>query len=142
MLLVDTSGLLAAIDAAQRRHAAQSRHADCAAIIAGRLGPFLLSPFVLAELDYLLASRAGRDAQHAFLDEVARGAYRLEAFDAADIETAKRVMDKYPDLEPGLADPSLVVLAAKHRVRDVLTLDLRHFNAMRQLNGRPFRVWP
>lgn len=136
MLLLDTSGLLAAIDAGQRRHA------DCAAVIAGRRGPFLLSPFVLAELDYLLASRVGRVAQHALLEEVSRGAYRLEAFDATDVETASRVMKKYPTLDPGLADASLVVLAARHRTRDVLTLDRRHFDVLRQLNGRPFRVWP
>lgn len=136
MLLVDTSGLLSAMDAGQRQHA------DCAAVIAGRPGPFLLSPFVLAELDYLLASRVGRKAQHAFLDEVARGAYRLEAFDATDVQAAKQVMEKYPELEPGLADASLVVLAARHGVRDLLTLDRRHFQTMRQLNGRPFRVWP
>lgn len=39
-------------------------------------------------------------------------------------------------------DALLVVLAARHRVRDELTLDRRRFNAMRQLNGRPFRVLP
>jgi predicted nucleic acid-binding protein len=136
VLLVDTSGLLAAIDAGERRHA------DCAAVIAGRPGPFLLSPFVLAELDYLLASRVGRKAQQALLEEVARGAYRLEPFDAGDVNAARQVMDKYPDLGVGLADASLVVLASRHRARDLLTLDRRHFDVIRQANGRPFRVWP
>ena len=136
MLLVDTSGLLAAIDAGQRRHA------ECAAVIATRPGPFLLSPFVLAELDYLLASRVGHAAQRGLLEEVARGAYRLETFDADDIQAATAIIDRYPALEPGLADASLVVLSARHRVRDILTLDHRHFDTMRQLNGRPFRVLP
>ena len=136
MLLVDTTGLLAALDAGQRRHA------ECAAVIATRPGPFLLSPFVLAELDYLIAARVGRAAQRGLLEEVARGAYRLEAFDADDIQTATAIIDRYPALEPGLADASLVVLSARHRVRDILTLDHRHFDAMRQLNGRPFRVLP
>ncbi len=136
MLLLDTSGLLAAIDAGQRRHA------DCAAVMAGAAGPFLLSPFVLAELDYLLVSRVSQSAQQKLLGEVARGAYRLESFDAADVQTAQQVMEKYGDLELGIADASLVVLAGRHRVRDVLTLDRRHFNAVRQLNGRPFRVLP
>jgi len=136
VLLLDTSGVLAAIDEAQHRHA------ECAAVLAGRPGPFFLSPFVLAELDYLLATRVGRDAQHALLDEVVRGAYRLESFDAADIDVAKRIMLKYRELQPGLADASIVVLAARYRVRDVLTLDRRHFEAMRQVNDRPFRVLP
>ena len=136
MLLLDTSGLLAAIDAAQRRHA------ECAAVLSGDAGPLLLSPFVLGELDYLLATRVGGRAQRALLDEIVRGAYRLEPFDADDVEAAGKVIDKYADLEPGLADASIVVLAARHGCRDVLTLDRRHFDAMRQLNGRAFRVRP
>jgi len=136
MLLLDTSGLLAAVDASQ------VRHADCAAVIAARPGPFLLSPFVLAELDYLLGTRVGAAAQQALLAEVVRGAYRLEPFDAADVGVARGVMAKYGDQQLGLADASLVVLAARHRVRDVLTLDHRHFTVIRPLTGRAFRLWP
>jgi len=36
-------------------------------------GPLLLSPFVLAELDYLLSTRVGIDAEILLLTEVARG---------------------------------------------------------------------
>ena len=136
MLLLDTSGLLAAVDAAQRRHA------DCASILASRPGPFLLSPFVLAELDYLISTRVGRDAQLQLLSEVVRGAYRLESFDADDVAAARQVIEKYADLSPGLADASIVVLAARHRVADVLTLDRRHFSVLRRSNGRSFRIWP
>jgi len=135
-MLLDTSGLLAALDASQ------ARHADCAAVIAGQPGPFLLSPFVLAELDYLLGSRVGVAAQQALLAEVVRGAYRLEPFDAADVEVASGVITKYRDLQVGLADASIVVLAGRHRVRDILTLDRRHFDVMRPLAGRAFRLWP
>ncbi|MCR4373681.1 MAG: PIN domain-containing protein [Acidobacteria bacterium] len=136
MLLLDTSGLLAAVDASQ------ARHADCAAVITGKPGPFLLSSFVLAELDYLLGTRVGAPAQQAMLAEVVRGAYRLESFEAADVEVAQRVIAKYRDLQIGLADASLVVLAARHRVRDILTLDRRHFDVIRPLTGRAFRLWP
>lgn len=136
MLLLDTSGLLAAIDASQ------VRHLECAAVIAGRPGPFLLSPFVLAELDYLLGTRVGAAAQQALLTEVAQGAYRLEPFDAADVGVAQGVIAKYADQQIGLADASLVVLAARHRVRDILTLDHRHFTVIRPLTGRAFRLWP
>ena len=53
MILLDTSGLLAAIDSSQRGH----RRA--AAVLRETTEPLLLSPFVLAELDYLLATRVG-----------------------------------------------------------------------------------
>ena len=136
MILLDTSGLLAAIDSSQRMHSA------CAAVLAKARPPLLLSPFVLAELDYLLATRVGVAAETALLDEVSRGAYRLEAFAASDVATARKVIEKYSDLEVGLADASIVVLAARHRTRDVLTLDKRHFRALRTLDRKPFRILP
>ena len=83
----------------------------------------MLSPFVLAELDYLIATRIGHAEQIALLDEVARGAYALEPFSAVDIAQASEVVTKYADLEIGLADASLVVLAQRHGARDVLTLN-------------------
>jgi len=136
VILLDTSGLLAALVADQREHAAAVRCLDSSP------GPFLLSPFVLAELDYLLTRHGGVDLELAFLDEVARRAYRLEPFDAADVEAARRVVAQYRDLHLGLADASIVVLAERHRCRRVLTLDERHFRTLRGPDGEPFRLLP
>lgn len=136
MIILDTSGVLAAIDASQRLHAA--------AVGALRTAPppWLLSPFVLAELDYLLATRVGQAAERAFLGEVGRGVYRLESFDVDDIAAADRIIGRHADLEIGLADASLVVLANRYGVRELLTLDERHFRTLRGPGGRPFRLFP
>ncbi|HEY8169962.1 MAG TPA: PIN domain-containing protein [Candidatus Limnocylindria bacterium] len=136
MILLDTSGLLAAIDASQRHHDAARRALEAAP------PPWVLSPFVLAELDYLLAARVGQSAERALLAEVGREVYRLEAFDAGDIEAAERVIGRHADLDLGLADASLVVLANRYGIRDLLTLDERHFRAVRGPAGRPFRLLP
>ncbi|MSQ72397.1 MAG: PIN domain-containing protein [Betaproteobacteria bacterium] len=136
MILLDTSGLLSAVDASQRYHA------QCADALSRASPPLLLSPFVLAELDYLLARNIGASAQSALLDEVVRGAYQLEPFDAADVAAAKRILERYPTLHIGLADASLVVLAERHRARDVLTLDERHFRALRTRDRKKFRILP
>lgn len=104
--------------------------------------PLLLSPFVLAELDYLLMRHLGAQAQAALLDEVARGAYQLEPFDAADIARAKEIVDRYADLAIGLADASIVVLAERHNVNIVLSLDQRHFRAMRIERRKRFKILP
>ena len=136
MILLDTSGLLAAVDASQRHHA------QCAAVVAAAKGPLLLSPFVLAELDYLIATRVGPTAQADLLEEVVRGAYRLETFGAADVALAREVIARYPELRLGLADASIVVLAARHGTRDVLTLDQRHFRTVRTLDRKRFRLLP
>ena len=136
MILVDTSGLFAAIDRSQRTHQA------CAQVIASRDGPFLLSPFVLAELDYLLGKRVNAAAQDALLAEVERGAYRLEPFLAADVAAARRTLSKYPSLNLGITDASIIVLADRYNLRDVLTLDERHFRAIRTGKGKRFRILP
>jgi hypothetical protein len=136
MMLVDTSGLLAAMDASQRHHAAARRALEAAP------PPWILSPFVLAELDYLLARRVGQAAERAMLAEVGRGVYGLESFEADDIATAERIIGRYPHLDLGLTDASIVVLASRHGVADLLSLDERHFRAVRGPGGRPFRLLP
>jgi hypothetical protein len=136
VIVLDTSGLLAALDASQRDHR------EAAAALRGAGPPSLLSPFVLAELDYLLSSRVSVSAARALLGEVSSGAYRLEPMEAGDIALATEVIDRYRDLELGLADASIVVLADRYSTLDLLTLDERHFRAVRGTGNRPFRLLP
>jgi predicted nucleic acid-binding protein len=136
LILLDTSGLLAAIDADQRRHE------ECARALRNAEPPFLLSPFVLAEVDYLLLTRVSSQAELAVLEEVANGAYQLEPFDGDDVASALEVVTKYKDKDLGLADASIVVLAQRYSVWDVLTLDERHFRSVRTSDGRLFRLLP
>src|SRR5260221_13723319 len=107
MIIIDTSGLLAATDVAERTHKA------AAAALRAAEPPRSLSPFVLAELDYLVTTRVLPVAARRLLGEVASGAYRLEAFDASDLAQAVDILDKYRDLGLGLADASIMVLAER-----------------------------
>ncbi|HEY5815994.1 MAG TPA: PIN domain-containing protein [Solirubrobacterales bacterium] len=136
MILVDTSALM------QFASSTAKRHADVVAVVEELAGPFLLSPFVLAELDYMLGTRHGQSAQLAMLDEVAEGAYELAEFNRSDVESAAAVIRRYEDLKIGLTDASIVVLADRHQSVDVLTFDSRHFRAMQGPGGRPFRLLP
>ncbi|MBM3347071.1 MAG: hypothetical protein FJY55_11340 [Betaproteobacteria bacterium] len=56
--------------------------------------------------------------------------------------STRAVIERYTDLSIGLADASIVVLAERHRARDVLALDDRHFRALRIGARRQFRVLP
>jgi predicted nucleic acid-binding protein len=135
-IVLDTSGLLAAIDAAQHNHREVREvleHTDAA---------LLLSPFVLAELDYLLATKVGAREQLALLGEVERGAYRLETFSAADVWRARHVIERYADLALSLADASNLVLCYRHATHNLLTLDERHFRATLGPDDKPVRLLP
>ena len=57
MIIADTSGLLALFNATE------PRHADVRQIVDAETEPLMVSPYVIAELDYLLATRAGVDAE-------------------------------------------------------------------------------
>jgi hypothetical protein len=104
--------------------------------------PRLLSPFVLAELDYLLSTRVSARIARALLAEVALGAYQLEPFAGGDVARAVEILDRYEALGLGIADASIVVLAERHATSDVLTLDERHFRAITGPGGAPFRLLP
>ncbi|MHB1537177.1 MAG: type II toxin-antitoxin system VapC family toxin [Solirubrobacteraceae bacterium] len=135
MILLDTSGLLAALDSDQRHHR------EAAASLASATSPLLLSPFVLAELDYMLLSRVGAAARASLLEEVERDAYLLETMTGADVTRAQQIIKRHADLGISLADASIVVLAERHQVRDVLTLDERHFRVV-AADGKPLRLLP
>ncbi len=136
MILLDTSGMLAALFPDQRQHEAAAR------VLREMEGPFVLSPFVLAELDYLVTKFAGSGVELALLDEVARGAYRLAEFGSGDVALARGIIEKHSDLRLGLADASLAVLAESLGARDLLTLDERHFRIVPGPGGKPFRILP
>jgi len=136
VILVDTSGLLAALFEDQNDHEA------CASVLREAAPSRVLSPFVLAEADYLIQKFGGIEAELLFLEEVARGIYDIPPFGERDVAEAREIIEKYRDLGVGLADASIAVLAARYDCRDVLTLDLRHFRALRPRPRRTFRILP
>jgi predicted nucleic acid-binding protein len=129
MIVVDTSGVLAVKDEAH------PDHGEVAELIRSTTEALLLSPLVLAECDYMLATRLGSAAAREFLGEVADGAYQLVDFDSGDVATGNGVIDRYRDLAIGAADASLVVVAARYETTRILTFDQRHFRAVLPLWG-------
>lgn len=136
MLVCDTSGLIAYFDASD------AYHSDVSAAIDEEPGPFAVSPYVLAEVDYLLATRRGVREELAVVRELSGGAWELPAFNAGDVRQASDIIERYADQNIGLADASLVILAARYRTDRLLTLDHRHFRVIRTASGKPFALVP
>lgn len=136
MILLDSSGWIAALSRDSREHRAVR------AAYENDPGPAIVSPFVLAELDYFLLHRSGIKAELGLLREVADGILRLAEFGDDDVAQAAAVAERYSDLKIGLADASIVVLAARYQSTRVLTLDHRHFRAMTPLQGGSFTLLP
>ena len=135
-LIVDTSALLAFFDGSEPDHAA------VADVIESASGLLVVSPYVVAELDYLVATRLGVAAELAALDELHGGAWHLADFGRADLKQARTVIEAYADQAIGVADASNVVLGDRYHTRTVVTLDHRHFDVLRPLSGGRFTVLP
>lgn len=136
MIIADTSGLLAMFNTRE------PRHVDVRGAVEDQDQALVVSPYVLAELDYLLATRLGVSAELTVLAELAAGAYQLDHLDERDLQRCATVIDRYRDQAIGIADASIVVMAERHRTRTVLTLDHRHFDVLRPLDGGRFRLLP
>jgi predicted nucleic acid-binding protein len=136
VLVADTSGLIAYFDRKDQHHQ------RAAAALASDPGPFVVSPFVIAEVDYLLSTRQGTSAELAALVQLSGGAWELPCIDAASLTKITEIVERYGDQNIGVCDASLVFLADRYRTARVLTLDLRHFQVLRTLSGRPFQLLP
>ncbi|WP_454299230.1 PIN domain-containing protein [Salana multivorans] len=68
-MIVDTSALLAYFDAGE------PAHRSVAAVIDAATSPLVVSPYVVAEVDYLVLTRHGTAAELVVLEELAGGAW-------------------------------------------------------------------
>ena len=138
MILCDTSGLLAAYDADDPDGPAVRDLLDSEA------GALIVSPFVVAELDYMLHSRAGDRAELALLSDLADDVYQVAAFTSQDAERVARLAERHAGLKLGIADSHTMVLASpdRYRTRRVLTFDHRHYRAVKPAQGGVFTVLP
>ena len=136
MIICDTSGLVTAYSATD------SRSRQVIDLLRSEPGQLLLSPFVLAEIDYLIQTRAGVRDELKVLADVANGVYTLAELDRFDVAQAAAVVERYRKMKIGLADASRVVLAAKYGTTRLLTFDERHFRAIRPLTSAAFTILP
>lgn len=128
-MIVDTSALLAYLDGNEPQHDA------VVAVIESSHETLVVSPYVLAELDYLVLTRHGTAAEAAVLRELSGGAWELAQVSAALLREALAIVEQYADDAVGLADASNIVLADHYRSRTIVTLDRRHFSVLRLGDG-------
>ncbi len=135
-MIVDTSALLAYFDSAE------PAHERVKAVIEESTEPLVISPYILAELDYLVLTRHGSSAERAVLEELASGAWELATMNRDRLEAAAAIVDRYADVPIGVADASNIVLAQEYRSPVIATLDRRHFGILRFSDGSAPTVLP
>ena len=135
-LLIDAAPLVALADAEEpRREAIQ-------AALSHEPGALVIPAPTTAEIDYMLGKRLGAPARRAFLADLVIGRFSVAALERDEYARAIDLEARYADLELGLADCALVVLAARYRTTRILSFDERHFRAVRPLYGDAFTIIP
>lgn len=117
-------------------------HTRVRAVLLAEHEPMVTTELAVAEADYLILDRLGPGAEAAFLDDLVMGTYVVECLDRPGLRRAREVIDRYRDLRIGLADASLVVLAADYGSHRLLTFDERAFRAITPLDGGAFTILP
>jgi len=135
-VVADTGPLYALIDQADTWHArvvawwgAEPRHV-------------VIPVTVLPEVCYLLQTRIGPAAEHAFMRAVADGEFVTEPLEAEDVVRATALMQEYADLPLGFVDATVLATAERLGAREILTTDRRHFGVIRPLHHRTIVLVP
>ena len=97
---------------------------------------------VLQETAYLLGDRQGPRIESGFLRAVANGEFRFEPVNEVDIARAADLVDAYADVPLDLVDASIVAIAERLDITNLLTTDRRHFGVVRPAHCKQLRLMP
>lgn len=132
--IVDSGPLIAAANSADPDHRA------CLEVLQAPGLHLVIPALCIAEAAYLIHQRRGPRVEALFL----RG---METFDiqaplAGDWRRIGELVEQYADFPLGGTDASVVALAERLRTDRLITLDHRHFTAVRPRHCEGFRLLP
>lgn len=97
---------------------------------------------VFPEACYLIGTHLGAEAEVRFARSLEQGEVKVEYLRPADLARTVEVMDRYQDSGLGFVDASLVAIAERLKLREVLTTDRRHFSLVRPHHCAAFLLKP
>jgi uncharacterized protein len=134
LAVVDAGPLYAAADADDEDHA----H-SLSVLSRGDLR-LVVPALVVAEATYFVGRRLGAAAESAFLSGL--GALDVEGPTREDFVRMAALVAEYADFPLGGTDASVVALAERLGAQVVVTLDRRHFSAIRPQHREAFELLP
>lgn len=97
---------------------------------------------IVAEVGYLLGSKAGPRAEAAFLRSLSAGDFVVEALTAADYDRMGDLVEQYSNLPLGTTDAAVIAIAERLNCAEVATLDRRDFTVVRPRHVTAFTILP
>lgn len=117
-------------------------HTECLELLETHPGPLLVPVLVVSEVTYLVATRLGVVPEVLFLGDLAAGALTPEPVSASDWLRIAELTARYGDLPLGAVDASVITAAERLTIREVATLDRRHFSVVRPAHVPAFELLP
>jgi predicted nucleic acid-binding protein len=132
--IIDSGPLYAAVDADD------DDHSRCLEVLQRADLELVVPALVVAEVTYLVGRRLGAATEAAFLRGLS--VVEVEAPAVEDWPAVAGLVERYGNFPLGGTDASVAVLAERLGTDLIVTLDRRHFGAIRMKNGRPFTLLP
>jgi predicted nucleic acid-binding protein len=134
LAIVDAGPLYAAADSDDRDHDA------CLATLARTDLRLVVAALVVAEATYFVGTRLGSRAERTFLEGL--GELDIEGPSEEDFPRMAELVEQYEDFPLGGTDASVVALAERLGAPAIVTLDRRHFAAIRPRHRDAFELLP
>jgi hypothetical protein len=132
--VADTGPLIAAVDRADRSHAA------VVALLNDRSHRVVIPALCVAEACYIIGGKYGPSVEAEFLNGLRTA--EVIAPEPDDWPRIAELVRQYSDFPLGGADASIVALAERLNTDTIITLDHRHFATIRPRHCESFRLLP
>lgn len=134
LAVVDTGPLYAVVDADDQDHQA------CLSVLQTPGLSLFIPAMVVAEATYLVGKRLGSSIEAEFLDGLSD--FDVLAPMTDDWRRIAALVKQYGDFPLGGVDASVVALAERLNTDVIITLDRRHFSAVRPRHVPSWRLLP
>ncbi len=111
-------------------------------LLATYQAPLVVPTLVVTEVAYLIETGLGPEAEVRFLGDLASGAFTTDPVASSDWLRIAELVWEYRDLPLGTADASVVTSGERLGIREVATLDRRHFSVVRPTHTSTFELFP
>ena len=130
-ILVDTGAIYALADLEPVR-----------AFLEGNAHSLIVPVTVLPEVCYLINAYLGQQAERRFVAALANGELTIEPLLLSDLPRCVRLLEIYEDANLGFVDASLVAVAERLNIQQILTTDRRDFSLVRPEHCPTFELLP
>ncbi len=120
-VIVDSGPLYALFDKDDQHHALSRQW------FAANRRPLITNAAVITEVTHLLGRWCSADHQLIFLEFLSQPGWGIERL-AFDLPRIRSLMDQYRDLPADFTNASLLALAERLRIMDIVSTDIRDFS--------------